>query len=78
MYMNYMHICEGFACVNSYQTYKNLFSFSLLDMLNKCKGDLLEVKDNRFKTQPSLLENLVYFVEVKTLTYSSALVLARF
>ncbi|KAK2823304.1 hypothetical protein Q7C36_019904 [Tachysurus vachellii] len=44
----------------------NLFkslTVQLQDMLNKCKGDLLEVKDNRRKTQPSLLESLVYFVE---------------
>ncbi|KAF5906862.1 N-alpha-acetyltransferase 25, NatB auxiliary subunit, partial [Clarias magur] len=44
----------------------NLFkslTVQLQDMLNKCKGDLLEVKDNRCKTQPSLLESLVYFVE---------------
>lgn len=40
---------------------------SLPDMLNKCKGDYLEVKDNRCKTQPSLLECLVYFVEVRLL-----------
>lgn len=33
-------------------------------MLEKCKGDLLEVKDGQSKTQPFLLENLVYFVEV--------------
>ncbi|XP_062870157.1 N-alpha-acetyltransferase 25, NatB auxiliary subunit [Trichomycterus rosablanca] len=33
------------------------------DMLNKCKGDLLVVKDSRCKTQPVLLENLVFFVE---------------
>ncbi|KAF4082175.1 hypothetical protein AMELA_G00148540 [Ameiurus melas] len=44
----------------------NLFkstAVQLQDMLNKCKGDLLEVKDSRCKTQPFLLENLVYFVE---------------
>uniref|UniRef100_A0A4W4FEL9 N-alpha-acetyltransferase 25, NatB auxiliary subunit n=1 Tax=Electrophorus electricus TaxID=8005 RepID=A0A4W4FEL9_ELEEL len=33
------------------------------DMLNKCKGDLLEVTDGRCRAQPSLLENLVFFVE---------------
>lgn len=43
---------------------------SVLDMLNKCKGDLLEVKDSRCKTQPFLLESLVYFVEVRPLIYS--------
>uniref|UniRef100_A0AAR2LQB3 N(alpha)-acetyltransferase 25, NatB auxiliary subunit n=1 Tax=Pygocentrus nattereri TaxID=42514 RepID=A0AAR2LQB3_PYGNA len=44
----------------------NLFkslTVQLQDTLNKCKGDLLEVKDGRCKAQPSLLENLVYFVE---------------
>ncbi|KAI1901151.1 hypothetical protein AGOR_G00057240 [Albula goreensis] len=35
----------------------------LEEIFNKCKGDLLEVKDNQCKTQPSLLENLVFFVE---------------
>uniref|UniRef100_A0A8C1VNY4 N-alpha-acetyltransferase 25, NatB auxiliary subunit n=1 Tax=Cyprinus carpio TaxID=7962 RepID=A0A8C1VNY4_CYPCA len=34
-----------------------------LHMLEKCKGDLLEVKDGQSKPQPFLLENLVYFVE---------------
>ncbi len=33
-------------------------------MLEKCKGDLLEVKDGQSKTHHFLLENLVYFVEV--------------
>ncbi|KTG03804.1 hypothetical protein cypCar_00034031 [Cyprinus carpio] len=32
-------------------------------MLEKCKGDLLEVKDSHSMTQHFLLENLVYFVE---------------
>ncbi|XDV54833.1 hypothetical protein PO909_023036 [Leuciscus waleckii] len=44
----------------------NLFkslAVQLQDMLGKCKGDLLEVKDAQTKTQPFLLENLVYFVE---------------
>ncbi|KAG7476624.1 hypothetical protein MATL_G00084890 [Megalops atlanticus] len=35
----------------------------LQEMFNKCKGDLLEVNDSQCKTQPSLLENLVFFVE---------------
>lgn len=34
------------------------------DLLEKCKGDLFEVKDGHSNTQASLLENLVYFVEV--------------
>lgn len=29
-----------------------------------CKGELLEVKDGNVKTQPAVLENLVFFVEV--------------
>ncbi|KAF4108499.1 hypothetical protein G5714_011258 [Onychostoma macrolepis] len=44
----------------------NLFkclAVQLQDMLEKCKGDLLEVKDGQSKTQHFLLENLVYFVE---------------
>ncbi|XP_034781420.2 N-alpha-acetyltransferase 25, NatB auxiliary subunit-like isoform X2 [Acipenser ruthenus] len=35
----------------------------LKDIFNKCKGDLLEVKDSQCKTKPSILENLVFFVE---------------
>uniref|UniRef100_A0A672SKQ1 N-alpha-acetyltransferase 25, NatB auxiliary subunit n=1 Tax=Sinocyclocheilus grahami TaxID=75366 RepID=A0A672SKQ1_SINGR len=34
-----------------------------LYMLEKCKGDLLDVKDDQSKPQQFLLENLVYFVE---------------
>uniref|UniRef100_A0A8C2E162 N-alpha-acetyltransferase 25, NatB auxiliary subunit n=1 Tax=Cyprinus carpio TaxID=7962 RepID=A0A8C2E162_CYPCA len=44
----------------------NLFkslAVQLQDMLEKCKGDLLEVKDSHSMTQHFLLENLVYFVE---------------
>ncbi|XP_067105926.1 N-alpha-acetyltransferase 25, NatB auxiliary subunit isoform X3 [Osmerus mordax] len=40
----------------------------LQEILNKSKGDLLEMKDNRLKTKPSLLENLVFFVETMCLT----------
>lgn len=36
----------------------------LTDLFNKCKGDLIEVRDGTLKTHPSLLENLVFFVEV--------------
>ncbi|KAK0154348.1 N-alpha-acetyltransferase 25, NatB auxiliary subunit [Merluccius polli] len=43
-------------------TFKSLV-IQLQEMSNKCKGDLLEMKDNRLKTQPSLLENLVFFLE---------------
>ncbi|XP_062268710.1 N-alpha-acetyltransferase 25, NatB auxiliary subunit isoform X2 [Platichthys flesus] len=35
----------------------------LQEILNKCKGDLLEMKDGTLKTWPSLLENLIFFVE---------------
>lgn len=41
---------------------------SLLELLkgvfSTCKGDLLEVTDGNVKTQPAVLENLVFFVEV--------------
>lgn len=40
---------------------------SLLELLkgvfSTCKGDLLEVTDGNVKTQPAVLENLVFFVE---------------
>ncbi|XP_044296621.1 N-alpha-acetyltransferase 25, NatB auxiliary subunit isoform X1 [Varanus komodoensis] len=35
----------------------------LTDQFNKCKGDLLEVNKGSVKTHPSVLENLVFFVE---------------
>ncbi|KAJ8287131.1 hypothetical protein GJAV_G00048000 [Gymnothorax javanicus] len=35
----------------------------LQEMFSKCKGDLLEVNGSHCKTRPSLLENLVFFVE---------------
>uniref|UniRef100_A0A671NDW4 N-alpha-acetyltransferase 25, NatB auxiliary subunit-like n=1 Tax=Sinocyclocheilus anshuiensis TaxID=1608454 RepID=A0A671NDW4_9TELE len=44
----------------------NLFkslAVQLQDILEKCKGDPLEVKDSQSTTQHFLLENLVYFVE---------------
>ncbi|XP_076842794.1 N-alpha-acetyltransferase 25, NatB auxiliary subunit isoform X2 [Brachyhypopomus gauderio] len=44
----------------------NLFkslTVQLQDMLSKCKGDLLEVRESQCRVQPSLLENLVFFVE---------------
>uniref|UniRef100_A0A2K6G5I1 N-alpha-acetyltransferase 25, NatB auxiliary subunit n=1 Tax=Propithecus coquereli TaxID=379532 RepID=A0A2K6G5I1_PROCO len=35
----------------------------LKDVFSNCKGDLLEVEDGNLKTHPTLLENLVFFVE---------------
>ncbi|KAG5840254.1 hypothetical protein ANANG_G00186860 [Anguilla anguilla] len=35
----------------------------LQEMLNKCKGELLEAADTQCRAQPSLLENLVCFTE---------------
>uniref|UniRef100_A0A8C8J801 N-alpha-acetyltransferase 25, NatB auxiliary subunit n=1 Tax=Oncorhynchus tshawytscha TaxID=74940 RepID=A0A8C8J801_ONCTS len=35
----------------------------LQELLSRCKGDVLEMKDSRLMTQPSLLETLVFFVE---------------
>lgn len=35
------------------------------EILKKCRGDLLGMKDGKLKTQPSLLENLIFFVEVR-------------
>ncbi|XP_061658118.1 N-alpha-acetyltransferase 25, NatB auxiliary subunit [Syngnathoides biaculeatus] len=35
----------------------------LEEMLNKCRGDLLDLKEGKLKIRPSLLENLVFFVE---------------
>uniref|UniRef100_A0A803XW73 N-alpha-acetyltransferase 25, NatB auxiliary subunit n=1 Tax=Meleagris gallopavo TaxID=9103 RepID=A0A803XW73_MELGA len=40
----------------------------LTDLFNKCKGDLIEVRDGTLKTQPNLLENLVFFVETISIT----------
>ncbi|XP_038129023.1 N-alpha-acetyltransferase 25, NatB auxiliary subunit [Cyprinodon tularosa] len=44
----------------------------LQEMLNKCKGDLLEMKERKLKTQPSLLENLVFFVETVSIVLWTA------
>ncbi len=50
---------------NSYYRWVHFDFFPTFpDMLEKCKGDLLEVKDGQSKTHHFLLENLVYFVEV--------------
>lgn len=46
-------ICNGFQSL----------TVQLQEMLNKCKGDLLEMKESRLKTRPSLLEHIVFFVE---------------
>ncbi|XP_064833721.1 N-alpha-acetyltransferase 25, NatB auxiliary subunit-like isoform X2 [Oncorhynchus masou masou] len=35
----------------------------LQELLSRCKGEVLEMKDSRLMTQPSLLETLVFFVE---------------
>lgn len=76
-----MHICDRFAFI--YSVSNKTCILSVPDMLNKCKGDLLEVKDNRCKIQPSLLESLVYFVEVRIyyvlpFHFTNALVLSYF
>ncbi|KAI1881944.1 hypothetical protein AGOR_G00244910 [Albula goreensis] len=38
-------------------------TIQLQEMFSKCSGPLLEASDSQCKTQPSLLENLVFFVE---------------
>uniref|UniRef100_A0A3B5PYD5 N-alpha-acetyltransferase 25, NatB auxiliary subunit n=1 Tax=Xiphophorus maculatus TaxID=8083 RepID=A0A3B5PYD5_XIPMA len=43
-----------------------------LEILNKSKGDLLEMKESKLKTQPSLLENLVFFLETVSIVLWSA------
>ncbi|KAJ8338814.1 hypothetical protein SKAU_G00356000 [Synaphobranchus kaupii] len=43
-------------------SFKSLIA-QLQVMFSKCKGDLLEANGSHCKTQPSLLENLVFFVE---------------
>ncbi|KAM9734551.1 N-alpha-acetyltransferase 25, NatB auxiliary subunit isoform 1-T1 [Menidia menidia] len=43
-------------------TFKSLV-VQLQEILNKCRGDLLEMNGSKFKTHPSLLESLVFFVE---------------
>ncbi|XP_036792978.1 N-alpha-acetyltransferase 25, NatB auxiliary subunit isoform X2 [Oncorhynchus mykiss] len=35
----------------------------LQELLSRCKGEVLEMKNSRLMTQPSLLETLVFFVE---------------
>lgn len=46
-------ICNGFQSL----------TVQLQEMLNKCEGDLLEMKESGLKTRPPLLENIVFFVE---------------
>uniref|UniRef100_A0A3Q3GAB8 N-alpha-acetyltransferase 25, NatB auxiliary subunit n=1 Tax=Kryptolebias marmoratus TaxID=37003 RepID=A0A3Q3GAB8_KRYMA len=41
----------------------------LQDILSKCKGDLLEMKESKIKTHPSLLENLIFFVETVSIVF---------
>ncbi|PNI64614.1 NAA25 isoform 7, partial [Pan troglodytes] len=48
-------------------SFKSLLD-QLKDVFSKCKGDLLEVKDGNLKTHPTLLENLVFFVEPPVFT----------
>ncbi|XP_008323859.1 N-alpha-acetyltransferase 25, NatB auxiliary subunit [Cynoglossus semilaevis] len=43
-------------------TFKSLV-VQLQEMLKKCQGDLLEMKEGKLKTRPTLLENLIFFVE---------------
>lgn len=45
--------------------------FLSTEILNKCKGDLLEMKETKLKTQPSFLENLIFFVEVRNILAST-------
>uniref|UniRef100_A0A671UI09 N-alpha-acetyltransferase 25, NatB auxiliary subunit n=1 Tax=Sparus aurata TaxID=8175 RepID=A0A671UI09_SPAAU len=47
-------ICNGFQSL----------VVQLQEILNKCKGDVLELKEGKLKTQPSFLETLIFFVEV--------------
>uniref|UniRef100_A0A1A8PNE6 N-alpha-acetyltransferase 25, NatB auxiliary subunit n=1 Tax=Nothobranchius rachovii TaxID=451742 RepID=A0A1A8PNE6_9TELE len=44
----------------------------LQEILNKCKGDLLEMKESKLKPQPSLLETLIFFVETVSIVLWTA------
>uniref|UniRef100_A0A7N6BUY2 N-alpha-acetyltransferase 25, NatB auxiliary subunit n=1 Tax=Anabas testudineus TaxID=64144 RepID=A0A7N6BUY2_ANATE len=55
-------ICNGFKSI----------VVQLQEILHKCKGDLLELKETKLKTQPSFLENLIFFVEVRSVCNISA------
>ncbi|XP_077353966.1 N-alpha-acetyltransferase 25, NatB auxiliary subunit [Festucalex cinctus] len=48
-----MQMCNAFKSL----------AVQLQEMLNKCKGDLLDTKEGKLKIRPNLLENLVFFVE---------------
>uniref|UniRef100_A0A671UI53 N-alpha-acetyltransferase 25, NatB auxiliary subunit n=1 Tax=Sparus aurata TaxID=8175 RepID=A0A671UI53_SPAAU len=41
----------------------------LQEILNKCKGDVLELKEGKLKTQPSFLETLIFFVETVCIVF---------
>uniref|UniRef100_A0A670ITR6 N-alpha-acetyltransferase 25, NatB auxiliary subunit n=1 Tax=Podarcis muralis TaxID=64176 RepID=A0A670ITR6_PODMU len=58
-------------------SFKSLLE-QLTDQFNKCKGDLLEVREGRFRTHPNILENLVFFVEVSNETFGNACVTTSF
>lgn len=53
-------------CLNVWQVKENKGRkpFPPSGVFSTCKGELLEVKDGNVKTQPAVLENLVFFVEV--------------
>lgn len=50
--------------------YASCFLFVSAEILNKCKGDVLELKEGKLKTQPFFLETLIFFVEVSRHTSS--------
>nr|XP_005996450.1 PREDICTED: N-alpha-acetyltransferase 25, NatB auxiliary subunit isoform X4 [Latimeria chalumnae] len=43
-------------------SFKSLLE-QLKDLFRKCKGELIDLKDNQCKTSPVIIENLVFFVE---------------
>lgn len=58
-----------FLCLLSFM----FFFFIFTEILNKCKGDLLDMKEGKLKTRPSLLENLILFVEVRLPCFHTSL-----
>uniref|UniRef100_A0A8C3SW56 N-alpha-acetyltransferase 25, NatB auxiliary subunit n=1 Tax=Chelydra serpentina TaxID=8475 RepID=A0A8C3SW56_CHESE len=54
-------------CLDVYHI-ENIIVFLFSDLFNKCKGDLMEVRDGILKTHPNILENLVFFVETMSIT----------
>uniref|UniRef100_A0A671UH60 N-alpha-acetyltransferase 25, NatB auxiliary subunit n=1 Tax=Sparus aurata TaxID=8175 RepID=A0A671UH60_SPAAU len=46
-----------------------VFVPSQTKILNKCKGDVLELKEGKLKTQPSFLETLIFFVETVCIVF---------